>query len=227
MFNDLFDTLKGRQPKIIGSEKVKHAAVVIPLVEKDEQWYVLFEVRAQNMRRQPGEICFPGGRLDEGEDFKSAALREVCEELQVSKDDVHMIAPMDVNLSVSGQMVVPYLAVLTNYNFTWNKDEVETVFLVPLPYFLETQPAAYKNHIYTQVSENFPLEKIPGGRAYPWHTGEVDVYFYDVPKDVCYPWDADEHRLKALDKAVWTIWGLTARIMHATVRIIKEKEIYR
>lgn len=227
MFDDLFDALKGRQPKIIGSEIVKHAAVVIPLIKKDEQWYVLFEVRAQNMRRQPGEICFPGGRLDEGEDFKSAALREVCEELQINSEDVHIIAPMDVNLSVSGQMVVPYLAVLTNYNFTWNKDEVETVFLVPLQYFMETEPDAYKNHVYTQVSEDFPLEKIPGGRAYPWHTGKVDVYFYDVPKKICYPWESVTDKRQTEDKDVWIVWGLTARFMHATIRIIKEKEIYR
>ena len=227
MFDDLFDALKGRQPKVIGSENVKHAAVVIPLIQKDDQWYVLFEVREQNMRRQPGEICFPGGRLDEGEDFKSAALREICEELQIESDDVKIIAPMDVNLSVSGQMVVPYLAVVTNYDFTWNKDEVETVFLVPLKYFIETEPDAYKNHVYTQVSEDFPLEKIPGGRAYPWHTGEIDVCFYDVPKKICYPWQFENDKRQNDDKAVWTIWGLTARIMHVTIRIIKEKEIYR
>ncbi len=217
MFNDVLERLKDRQPKIIGSEMSKHAAVAIPLIYKNDQWHVLFEVRAKNLRRQPGEICFPGGRLEVGEDFKTAAMREVCEELQIEASKVQMIAPMDVNLSVSGQMVVPYLTILSDYNFTWNASEVETVFLVPLKYFFETKPDTYKNHVYTQISEDFPVEKIPGGRDYPWHTADVDVYFYDVPKDVCYLWNTKE------DKGVWTIWGLTARIMYATVNIIKEK----
>jgi len=217
MFNNILEQLKGRQPKIIGSEHVRHAAVVIPLVDKDGQWYVLFEVRSGNLRRQPGEICFPGGRVEPGEEFKTAALRELCEELQMTCEKVEIIAPMDIHLAISGQMVVPYLAVLSDYDFTWNKDEVENVFLVPLKYFLNTQPDSYKNYIYTQISEDFPVEKIPMGRAYPWQSGTQDVYFYEVPKSICYS-------LSSTEDDTWTIWGLTARIMHAAAHILNEKE---
>lgn len=222
MFVDIFDRLKGRQPKIIGSEKVKHAAVVIPLIQKDDQWYVLFEVRSGNLRRQPGEICFPGGRVESNEDFRSAAIRETCEELQITSEKLQIIAPMDIHLAISGQMIVPYLAVLSDYTFTWNVDEVESVFLVPLDFFMETKPDAYKNQVYTKISDDFPLEKIPGGHAYPWHTGTSDVYFYDVPKKICYSYEKKDAWSE--EKMTWTIWGLTARIMYAAINIIKEKE---
>ncbi len=232
----MFEKLVGRQPQIIGSDRTRHAAVMIPLIKKENVWYVLFEVRSKNLRRQPGEICFPGGRVEAGEDFKSAALREICEELCVDSDKVTIIAPMDVNLSVSGQMVVPYLSTISEYAFTWNKEEVETVFLVPLQYFLDTTPERYTNHVYTQVSKDFPLDKIPGGAAYPWHSGDVDVYFYDVPKRICYAKDkeaicctkdkvviccAEDKDAETSAEDVWGIWGLTARIMHAAANIMK------
>ncbi|MBQ6458187.1 MAG: CoA pyrophosphatase, partial [Exiguobacterium sp.] len=50
------------------------AAVLIPLVQIDQEWHVVFEVRAHTMRQQPGEISFPGGRLENGETPVEAAI---------------------------------------------------------------------------------------------------------------------------------------------------------
>ena len=47
-------------------------AVLVPLVERPEGLCLLYEVRADTLGRQPGEVCFPGGRLEPGEDAVSA-----------------------------------------------------------------------------------------------------------------------------------------------------------
>ena len=57
----MLEKLRGRKPTIIDFEKYRHSAVVIPLIENNGEYDVLFEVRSNNLNHQPGEICFPGG----------------------------------------------------------------------------------------------------------------------------------------------------------------------
>ena len=63
----MFDALKKREPKLIDMELYHRSAVVVPLVEKNGDYQVLFEVRSKGLKRQPGEICFPGGGCETGE----------------------------------------------------------------------------------------------------------------------------------------------------------------
>ena len=58
-------------------------AVLVPLVESEQGWQVLYEVRAAKLHRQPGEVCFPGGRLEGAESPEECALRETWEELGI------------------------------------------------------------------------------------------------------------------------------------------------
>ncbi|MDG2702973.1 CoA pyrophosphatase, partial [Vibrio parahaemolyticus] len=82
MFIDqLKSDLHQSQPLFIGEETAFKAAVLVPLVQVDGEWHVLFEVRSLTMRKQPGDISFPGGKLDGGETAQEAALRETYEEL--------------------------------------------------------------------------------------------------------------------------------------------------
>ena len=65
---------RGREPGLLGR---KHAcAVLCPFVETEEGLRLLFEVRAPSLRRQGGEVCFPGGRMEPGETPEQCALRE-------------------------------------------------------------------------------------------------------------------------------------------------------
>ncbi len=199
----MLEALAGRHPGIIGYSEYKKYAVTVPVVVKDGQEQILFEVRAGSLRRQPGEICLPGGKLEAGEDFAGAALRETMEELCIGMDQIRMIAPMDVYLSPSGQMIMPYLVRLFDYKETMNPSEVDEVFFVPVNYFIENEPLCFKNKVYTQVAEDFPVDKIPGGKSYPWHSGWSEVCFYEPNGRV--------------------IWGLTARIIKSVAGIIRQK----
>ena len=70
--------------RTIGSERLqRNAAILLPLVTVDGRDALLFEVRSKRLEMQPGEICFPGGRIESGETPERAALRELWEELRI------------------------------------------------------------------------------------------------------------------------------------------------
>ena len=65
-------------------------SVLVPLVEREGGLSLLYEVRAGSLRRQPGEVCFPGGRLEGAESPEECALRETWEELGIPRaEDPH------------------------------------------------------------------------------------------------------------------------------------------
>lgn len=197
----MFDDLRGRKPTLIDMEAYRRSAVVIPLIEKEDGYHVLFEVRAIGLKHQPGEICFPGGGCERGESPEEGALREICEELLVSGEQVELVAPMDIFVSPFNMVIYPYLGILKGYEGTFNSDEVLEVFTVPLDYFMKIKPGAFYNKIYTEPPENFPWDKVQGGEKYRWNQGTYPVYFYEYKGKV--------------------IWGITARIMRNTAWQIK------
>lgn len=196
----MLEELRGRKPTLIDFEQYRCSAVVIPLIEKNGEYEVLFEVRSRNLHHQPGEICFPGGRCESGEKPEEAALREICEELLVEPEQVEMVAPMDILISPSSMILYPYLGILKNYQGTFGTDEVDQIFTVPLKYFLETEAETYYNRVYNVPQEDFPFDKIEGGEHYKWHQGKYPVHFYEY-----------DH---------YIIWGLTARIMRSVAQLI-------
>ena len=82
----VIEKLAGRQPEILGHEKLPKYAVLLPLIEVENETHILFEVRSLSLRRQPGEICFPGGKIDpEDSDQRKCAIRETTEELGINE----------------------------------------------------------------------------------------------------------------------------------------------
>jgi hypothetical protein len=73
---ELRHLLSLRSRETLSIEGFRKAAVLVPLIMRDEGLELLFTVRSQYLARHAGEISFPGGRLDEGETIVQAALRE-------------------------------------------------------------------------------------------------------------------------------------------------------
>src|SRR3954463_16184130 len=102
--------LNGHTPKILGSERFSKYAVLLPLLKKEDGIHVLLEVRSLELRRQPGEICFPGGRIDsQDSNEKAAAIRETVEELGINKEQISDIHPLDYMISPFGMIIFPYV----------------------------------------------------------------------------------------------------------------------
>lgn len=185
---------------INGWEKMKRASVIIPLVEKDGEINILFEVRSKKLNSQPGDICFPGGKIDEGETPKEAALREINEELGF--EDIDIIKEMDILIRHDGLIVHPFLGEVKNLdNIKINKSEVEDVFYVPLSYLLENDPLEFKSKLTIERGEDFPYDLIVGGKDYNFKSGEYDSLFYKYEG--------------------YVIWGITASMLKGFIDKIK------
>ncbi len=200
MQKDKLEFLKQHKPTLIGLPEAKKAAVCIPLIETESGYDILFEVRSAGIGSQPGDICFPGGSLEEGETTEEAAIRETMEELQIERDRIEVLGLMDVFGGGSGMLYVyPYAALLSGYEGTFSPDEVERVFTVPLAFFLTHEPEVYHTRLTVHPEEGFPYARIQGGREYGWRERREEVLFYPYEEE--------------------TIWGMTAKILAAFVKI--------
>ena len=97
----------GHVPKV--QDVTGEYAVLVPLVERPEGLCLLYEVRADTLGRQPGEVCFPGGRLEPGEDAVSCALRETWEELGIPRPAVEVVAELDWLTHQGGFVLYPLI----------------------------------------------------------------------------------------------------------------------
>jgi len=191
----VIEKLKGREPSILGHELLLKYAVLLPLIEVQNETHILFEVRSMSLRRQPGEICFPGGKIDlEDFDQRQCAIRETSEELGINEDDIHDVIPLDFMLNTANNIIYPFIGTITKpEQISPNLSEVGEVFSVPLSYFRKTKPKIYKINFQIEPEVDFPFDLIMGGENYQWQIRHMDEYFYQYDGKV--------------------IWGLTARIL--------------
>lgn len=196
--------LNNSQSLFIGEDTAFRSAVLIPLVQVDKEWHILFEVRSFKMRKQPGDISFPGGRIDSTDSSPlAAALRETYEELGVDTKKVNIIGELSPYVSSPTFVVYPFVATI-DYNqliHSYNKEEVEEVFTVPVKWLLNYEPYMHLVSVQPMPSPDFPFEKIMNGKQYEWRARVMEEWFYDYDK--------------------YTIWGLTARILKHFIEVIK------
>lgn len=196
------EKLTEHQTTLIGIRDCHPSAVCIPLIDTEKGYEVLFEVRSAKIEHQPGDICFPGGMVEDGEKPQDAAVREAMEELLISKEQIRMLGLMDVLYTGHKLILYPYAVVLYEYMGTFSPAEVEETFTVPLEFFLNTAPEVYRTEAQVIPGEDFPYDRIHGGRDYEWRKRREDIFFYQYENHV--------------------IWGLTAKIMRSFAEIYSE-----
>ncbi len=110
------------------------AAVLVPIFEKDGEVNVLLTRRPAGMRRHAGQISFPGGRVEEGEDTLAAALREAHEEVGLAPADVQVVGPLSETVVLrSAFRLTPWVAAVPYpYAYVAAPDEVASMLVVAL-----------------------------------------------------------------------------------------------
>ena len=179
-------------------------AVLVPLVRDGDGLSLLYEVRARTMRRQPGEICFPGGKVEGTESPEECALRETWEELAIPASAVHVMGPLDFIAHRSGRTIYPILGLVEREaleHMVLNPGEVDETFLVPLAHLWDQVPVEYTYPLVPHPEEDFPYGKLGIPRNYPWANGRETV--------LSYFWE---------DRV---IWGLTGRITRNLITLLK------
>lgn len=178
-------------------------SVMLPLIKRDGEIHLLFEKRAFTLRNQPGEISFPGGRIEGKESPLEAAIRETSEELLISEDEIEIYSESDF-------VVNPYAAIIHTFVGEIKKDfdevspsidEVEKVFTIPLSFFLETDPKSYKINLKVERNKEFPYHLIPNGVNYKFKRGKEEVLFYEYNGEI--------------------IWGFTAKMARRFVENLR------
>jgi len=119
--------------------RVTKAAVLIAVTDRPEPGLILTQ-RPQDMRDHPGQVAFPGGKIDPGEDAVTAALREAEEELAMPREQVRVIGTTDRYHTGTGFDVTPVLAVVPpDLELAPSPGEVEAWFEPPLELMLDRE----------------------------------------------------------------------------------------
>ncbi|TSI05936.1 CoA pyrophosphatase [Lysinibacillus sp. BW-2-10] len=203
IIDQLKSKLNQNQPLFIGEDTAFRSAVLIPLVQVNGEWHILFEVRSLKMRKQPGDISFPGGKIDQTDKTPlDAALRETHEELGVDPSTIKVIGELSPFVVSPSFVVYPFVATLDFPQLhSYNKHEVEDIFTVPINYLINYEPYLHEVSIEAKPSPDFPFHKIMNGDKYQWRMRTMEEWFYDYDK--------------------YTIWGLTARILKYFIERLK------
>lgn len=141
MLKQITDSLKSipvdRIPPL-GKEGVD-AAILIPVTREAGDPKIILTKRAEHLNSHSGEVAFPGGKWEPGdEDLLATALRETCEEIALHPEQVRVIAGMPVNRTRHLLRVKPYVGLIEpQLPLVPNPEELDAVFEVPVSYFLD------------------------------------------------------------------------------------------
>src|SRR4030042_600364 len=125
--------LSSRKRRVISHPPFSHAAVLVPLFQKDGDCHLLFTKRSEGVKYHKGEISFPGGVVDEEDsELISTALREAFEEIGLKENDVQIIGILDDIVTITEFIVTPIVG-LFSYPYPFKVSEVEIAELIEVP----------------------------------------------------------------------------------------------
>lgn len=194
----------GTEP--VPENSFRHYSVLIPLIEREDGIHVLYEVRAKDLDRQPGEICFPGGQQEEEETYEQCALRETSEELGIPPESVEIVSELTTIYGVGKFAMHCFIGIVdpdAAEEIHVSTEEVDRVFTVPLQDLMDAEPDVYRAKIVQYGPDDFPYEKVTGASDYPWSRFTNPVPVFDVDG--------------------WAIWGLTGRATLVLTEELKKR----
>ncbi|MFK3976643.1 CoA pyrophosphatase [Shewanella vesiculosa] len=117
----------------------RQAAVLIAVMEVDQQLHIMLTRRPMHLRHHPGQISFPGGKVEPNDrDIIHTALREAQEEIGLQPENVDILGIFPAHKTFTGFEITPVVAMVKQpFELVLDPGEVEDCFLVPLNFFIE------------------------------------------------------------------------------------------
>jgi 8-oxo-dGTP pyrophosphatase MutT (NUDIX family) len=171
---ELPEDLRARFPKL------RHAAVLVPIVQRPEGLTVLLTQRTAHLNNHAGQVSFPGGRAEELDSSSiETALRETEEEIGLGRRHVEIIGVLPEHITASAYLVTPVVGLVTPpFELIAESNEVAEIFEVPLAFLMDGM-----NH----QRMSFELPEGAGRRS-----------FYAMPYERFFIWGATAGMLRNL-----------------------------
>ena len=173
-----FDLLPALNAKKI---EFRLAAVLIPIIFDNFGPAVVFTKRAKKLRDHPGQISFPGGKVERGDFSESeTVIRECFEEICLKSVDINILGRLPSHETVTGYLITPFVALIRNYEkLKPDLSEVEEIFKVPLEFLLNKQNMRVQNRKLNGNQISYYV--IPYGPYYIWGaTARIIKTFSDL-----------------------------------------------
>lgn len=147
---------------------LRPAAVLVPVWQHGGRSRLILTKRASHLLHHPGQIAFPGGKVDETDgSAEEAALRESWEEIGLPPDRVQILGRLATHETVTSYSITPILGIVSgDFCPTPEPGEVDEVFSVPLSYLLDCNRYRVESRIWKGQPRNFYT--VPYGPFYIW-----------------------------------------------------------
>jgi 8-oxo-dGTP pyrophosphatase MutT (NUDIX family) len=151
--------LTALKPRILTDGYTREAAVLMPIFERNNEPYFLLTRRTEGVQTHKGQISFPGGMRENGEDLLRTSLRETYEEVGIEESLIEPLGRFHDYISITRYRVTPFAGFIEGpFTITPQVSEVAEVLEVPFRIFLDPRRL-----------------RVETGT---WHSGEEYVYFY-------------------------------------------------
>ncbi len=149
-----------------GRRILRDAAVLVPILDDAGGPRVLLTKRSSKLKHHPGQVAFPGGKIDDGETPEQAAEREAYEEVRLPRGHLRVLGRLPCHETVTGFSVYPVAAAIRPFTPVPEPGEVAEVFTVPLSHVLD--PANYTVEKRRWRGEWRRFYAVPYGPYYIW-----------------------------------------------------------
>ncbi len=148
--------------------RLRMAGVLVPVLETSKGAQVILTMRSSALKHHPGQIAFPGGKVDEGDDGPvAAALREAREEIGLAPENVEVLGELPPHETGTGFRMVPVLARLkAEFRAIPEAGEVAEVFRVPLAHVADLSRYRIEARRWRGYRRNYWV--VPFGPYYVW-----------------------------------------------------------
>ncbi len=217
MYIEIIPKIFSGYSNIIGKDRYLNAAVLIPTILISGKEYLLFEKRSASVR-QPGEISFPGGHYEANldSDFMDTAIRETVEELGLPRNKITVLGKLGTLVTPMGIIVETFVGKIEINSLDelkYDINEVDKIFLVPLDFFIHTEPEVYENqlqlHPFIVDESGEKIDLLP-------------VKELGLPERYANPWKKGKHRVLVYRYNGEMIWGITAELIYELANRIRK-----